>query len=70
MNMLPEQARELADVLAQQDHDLRVKMLALLLGIQWAGHDVHYVCPKCSRDRTHGHDSGCMLQELIAYLSA
>ena len=61
---------ELAEVLYRTDHEFRVKVLALLLNIQWAGHNVHYACPKCSRDRSHGHDSGCMLHELIARLTA
>lgn len=37
----------------------------LLNELEWAGSEVHYTCPKCHRDRGHGHEKGCLLAELI-----
>lgn len=34
----------------------------LLQAIEWAGDDVHFVCPSCRCDRMHGHDKGCRLR--------
>lgn len=44
-------------------------VLTLLLRLEWAGSEVHHVCPSCGATRMHGHHVGCALRHMIHALT-